>query len=146
MQSISTEETIDYIVKKIRSKFPNNFAAVSFGDVGIYTPDMFKAARGISLPIVAISPQYDRLVPETRTVASEVRARGIDVITIVNMIDEFEARPEEAVGERSLVKATQLLIDYLGENEMVTLDGQVSFVGLGDITWEWLVGDRQILR
>jgi hypothetical protein len=146
---ITTEDTVDYIRKKIQAKFPRQFADVTFGEFATYTPDMFQGERGTTLPIVAVSPISDRLVPETRTTASEVRVRVIDIIVIVNMLPEIQAKPPERIGERSLVRNTQHLIDFLASNEMTTLDDQVDFTAVSDITWEWLVGtgpDRQVFR
>ena len=102
----TTEQTIDYIKEKIRAKFPRQFADVTFGEFATYTPDMFQGERGQNLPIVAVSPIYDRLVPESRTTASEVRTRGIDIVTIVNMLPEIQAKPPEQIGERALVRNT----------------------------------------
>ena len=145
-KTLTTEQTVDHIIHKIRARYPNQFADVTFGEFSIYTPDMFQGPRGTVLPIVAVSPVYDRLLPDTRTNISEVRARGIDIVTIVNMLQEVQAKPPEQTGERNLVRNTQYLIDYLGAEAMEDLDGQVEFTQLGDISWEWLVGDQQIYR
>lgn len=145
-RTLETEEMIDYIIRKIRAKYPNQFANITFGELANYTPDMFQGPRGSNLPIVAVSPVYDRLVAESRTTASEVRARGVDIVTIVNMLPEMQARPPEQMGERSLVRHTQYLINFLGSAEMETLDGQIDYAALGDITYEWLVGEKQLNR
>lgn len=146
-RTFNTEETIDYLIKKIKTRFPSEFADVTFGDVGVYTPDMFRGPRGATLPIVSISPVYDRLVADSRTVASEVRARGVDVSTTVLVLEELQAKPPEQVGERLLVRKTQHLIDFLGEDQMTNLDGHVDYLALGDVSWDWIIGqDKQILR
>jgi hypothetical protein len=143
----TTEETLDYIIKKIKAKFPRQFADVTFGELTVYTPDMFQGERGTTLPIVSVSPMYDRLVAESRTTAAETRARGIDIVTIVNMLPEMQAKPPEQMGERNLVRHTQYLIDFLASDEMTTLDHQVEFTAVADISWEWIIGrEEQIYR
>lgn len=144
--TLDTEQTIDFIRGKIRLQYPNQFADVTFGEFANYTPDMFQGSRGETLPIVAVTPVYDRLMPETRTKISEVRARGVDIVTIVNMLEEIQAKPPEKTGERVLIRNTQYLIDFLASQDMEDLEGQSEFTQLGDITWEWLVGDKQIYR
>jgi hypothetical protein len=145
-RTFETEEMIDYIILKIKAKYPREFSDVTFGELPNYTPEMFQGPRGTTLPLVAVSPVYDRLVENTRTPASEVRARGVDIVTIVNILPEMQAKPPEKLGERILTRHTQYLINFLGSSEMVTLDGHAEYAAIGDINNEWLVGDKLVHR
>lgn len=128
---------IDYLGNLLGDHFYNDVSYIYFGDIGVYPPQAFKDAKGNDVACIAISPRYNRAVPEHTNLAWEEREIGINITVIVNMIPYFEAFPEEAYGERKLAKLVSRIHSFLTDADLQTLYGRVSSSKVGDIEWNW---------
>lgn len=106
-------------------------------DIGVYPPTAFRDATGNNVACIAISPRYNRPVPEHTNAAWEERKVGVNITVIVNMIPYFEAFPDEAYGERQLAKLVSRIHSFLTDIDLHTLYGRVSSSKVGDIEWNW---------
>lgn len=112
----------------------------------MYLPSSFGGSRQDQKAIIALSPAYNHLAENERVASAEYRLLGIDIIVMVNMTPFFEANPQEAYGERMLVKITTDIATYLTQEENVTLDNNVHFTKVGDIDWAWIAKSDQAIR
>lgn len=115
-------------------------------DIGIYLPSSFGASRKEQKSIVALQPTYDRLLEGSRTVASEDRLLGVDIISMVNITPFFKANPTEAYGEQMNVLLITEIRKFLAQEENVNLQDRVAYAEAGDVDWAWMPKDDQAVR
>lgn len=138
MADLKMEGLVDYLAKLLGKQFASDVSQIYFGDVGIYPPKAFQNSRGEPKTVIALVPAYDHADPKSISGHSEIRKLGVDVAVLVNMTPYFKAMPEEAFGERLLVRVTERIRAFLAQAENETLQRQVRFVRVGDINWRWM--------
>jgi hypothetical protein len=141
-----TEDLIDHLKPLLQKEFSRYVNEFYFGDIGIYLPSSFSGSRREPKAVLALSPAFDRLVPNSRTSLSEYREIGIDIIALVNITPYFSAKPEEAYGERALAALMRRVRKFLTQQELTTLDGRAVFFSVGDINWAWTGRDNDAIR
>lgn len=112
----------------------------------MYLPSSFGSSRRDQKAILAIQPAYNHLVEGERVASLEYRLLGIDIIAMVNITPFFSANPQEAYGERMLVKLTTAIATYLTQTENEDLGGRVQYARVGDINWTWMARKDQAIR
>jgi len=142
------ENIIDYLAQLLGKQFSADVSTIYFGDVGIYPPRAFQDALGKpTKAVIALVPRYDRFDEANgRTMAGEFRRLGLHVLVLVNMTPYFEAMPQEAFGERILVRLVARVRQFLSLDEHVTLGGRVLSSSVGDVNWNWIMRDADFLR
>jgi len=136
---------IDHLEYILAKRFSRVVSKIYFGDIGVYLPESFGGSRKEQKAIVAIQPEYNRLLEGTRTVAGEYRNLGVGIIVLVNITPFFKANPEEAYGERMLVQITTEIAQFLTQESNVELQDRVQFSEVGDIDWAWMrKGDQSV--
>ena len=143
---VIVEEVIDTLRFALVNMFPNEIANAYFGDIVNYLPSAFLGPNQQQAAVVAIAPDFDREVEGTQTAASEHRWVSLNIMVIVNITPEFESMPNEAFGERRLLRLTEKIRSYLSKTKNETIDERVSHVRVGDIDWTWAVRNEQALR
>lgn len=137
-QNLDMVGVIDYLRQLLQQQFSGEISYAYFGDIGSYPPQAFNNDRNQPVrAVLAISPRYDRLVPEQSNAAYEVRRYGFNITLIVNILPYFEAMPDEAFGERALAMLVGKVRMFLAQNEMLTLYGRVSSSRVLEVDWEW---------
>jgi len=137
---------IDYLSSILSRQFSNQVSQIYYGDIGVYLPSSFGSSRRDQKAIIVLSPAYNRLLEDQRVASFENRVLGVDIITMVNITPFFSANPQEAYGERMLVKLTTALATYLTQTENEDLGGRVQHAKVGDINWAWMARKDQALR
>ena len=132
------EALIDYLGKLLGKQFGSDVSQIYFGDVGIYPPKAFQNARGEPRAVIALVPAYDKLNPKSLTAHSEERLLGVDIAVLVNMTPYFKAMPEEAFGERMLVRLVERTRAFLAQTDNQDLQRKVTMTRVGDIDWRWV--------
>lgn len=146
MAHLTMEQLIDFIEYDLAYEFSNEVSQIYFGDIGVYLPSSFGGSRRDQKAIIALNPMYNRLVEGTRTAASEYRELGVEILVLVNITPFFTANPDEAYGERMLVRLTTSIADFLTRLENVDLQDRVSYTEVRNINWEYRPSDDQALR
>lgn len=143
---VIVEEVIDTLRFALVNMFPNDIANVYFGDIVNYLPSSFIGPNQQPIAVVAIAPDYDHEIEGSQTAVSENRWVNLNIMVIVNITPEFEASPQEAFGERRLLRLTEKIRSFLSKTMHETIDERVSHVRVGDIDWTWAVRENQALR
>jgi hypothetical protein len=143
---VIVEEVIDTLLFALINMFPNDIANAYFGDIVDYLPSAFIGPNQQQIAVVAIAPDFDHEIEGSQTAASEYRWVNLQVMCIVNITPEFRAMPNEAFGERRLLRLTEKVRSYLSKTINETIDERVSHVRVGDIDWTWAVRNEQALR
>lgn len=146
MIQVDMDGLILYLKDLLSVRFSKKVSQFYYGDIGVYLPSSFGASRKEQKAIIALQPVYNRLLEGTRTVASEDRLLGVDIISMVNITPFFKANPTEAYGEQMLVQLTTEIYKFLAQEENVNLQGRVSYAEVGDIDWAWVPKDDQAIR
>lgn len=146
IEQVNMDGLISYLIELLGQRFAAEVSQLYYGDIGIYPPSAFLGPRREQKCVVAISPDYNRLVENDRNAAFESRLLGVNVIVMVNLTPYFEAMPKEAIGERKLVQVTTAIAEYLTLEENINLKGRVQFTKVGDIDWEWQARGTQAVR
>lgn len=137
---------IDYLAQILQRRFSNDVAQIYYGDIGIYLPSSFGSSRRDQKAIIALQPAYNHLVKNERVASVEYRLLGIDIITMVNITPFFSANPQEAYGERMLVKLTTEIASFLTEMDNENLGGRVHYSNVSGINWQWMARGDQAIR
>jgi hypothetical protein len=140
------EEIIDYLMSLLANRFSDSVAQVFFGDIGVYLPQMFGSSRRDQKAIIALSPENDHPIEGQKTELYENRTQRLNIITMVNITPFFRANPEEAYGERMLVRLTTQIKNFLNEAENQRLGGRVRSTNVGEIDWAWTARGDQAVR
>lgn len=143
---IGMEELVDFLAQLLKEEFPDEINMIYFGDPAIFPPIAFQDEIGKPKACVAIVPKYDRVNKNDRNPAFEVRALGVHIVVLVNMIPFFEALPKEAYGERMLVRLVGKIQRFLSLSEMQTLYNRVTDAGLMDTSWSWHNNGNDAIR
>lgn len=138
MANVKYSEIISYLQEILRVKFADRVNRVYFGDIGQYPPSFFQGARNTQKAIIAIAPIEQRPLPDKSTVAFEYREITVRIMVIMNITPFFDARPEEAYGERDIMRLCEDIVEFLAQHENITLDGRVQYAEVGDIDWSWM--------
>ena len=146
MADVTMEELVDYLADLLGRRFSRDVSNIYFGDIGVYLPSSFGGSRREQKAVIALSPSYNHLMEGERVAAHESRLLGITVIVMVNITPFFEAAPQEAYGERLLVRLTTEVATFLTQEENVNLGGRVRHTEVGDINWTWLAKGDQAIR
>ena len=146
MADLKIEGLIDYLTKLLGKQFGDDVSQIYFGDIGMYTPKAFQNRRGEWKAVIALVPADDQEVPKSKTAFSEDRRLVIHIVVMVNMTPYFKAMPEEAFGERMLVRLTERIRAFLAQQENETLQRQVSIAKVGDIKWDWMQRGKEAIR
>ena len=146
MADLNMEQLIDYLIDLLSRRFSNRVSNIYFGDIGVYLPSSFTGPRRDQLAILAIQPAYNHLMEGERVAAHESRLLGVDIIGMVNITPFFEAAPQEAYGERILVRLMAEIAMFLTQEDNVTLGGRVRHTEVGDIDWAWVAKGDQAVR
>ncbi len=137
---------IDYLLQILSRRFSNDVAQIYYGDIGVYLPSSFGSSRRDQKAIIALQPAYNHLLEGERVASVEYRLLGIDIIAMVNITPFFSANPQEAYGERMLVKLTTSIATFLTQTENENLGGRVQYARVGDINWQWMARKDQAIR
>ena len=146
VQPVEMEGLIDYLITLLKNRFSNQVSDFFFGDIGVYLPASFGGSRKDQKAVIAVQPAFNYLIPNERVAAQESRNLGVTVIVMVNITPFFEAKPQEAFGERILVRLTTDIATFLTQEENVTLGGRVQWSQVGDIDWAWVARGDQAIR
>lgn len=146
VQQVTMEGLIDHLETILKRRFANQVSEIYFGDIGIYLPASFGASRREQKAVIALQPAYDHPIPGERVASHEQRNLGVTVIVMVNITPFFEARPQEAMGERLLVRLTTEIATFLNQEENLGLGGRVQWSEVGDIDWAWVARGDQAIR
>lgn len=140
------EGLIDHLERLLKNRFSNQVSEIFFGDIGVYLPASFSGSRREAKAVIALQPSFNYLIPGERVAAFEQRTLGVTIIVMVNITPYFEARPQEAFGERMLVRLVSDIATFLTQEENVTLNGRVQFSEVADIDWAWMARGDQAIR
>jgi hypothetical protein len=146
MADIDMDGLILYLKQLLSRRFSAKVSQIYYGDIGVYLPASFGGSRKDQKAVLALSPVYDREMPDQRVAAHESRLLGVDIIALVNITPFFQANPTEAYGEQMLVKLIGEIRDYLALGENVTLQERVQYCKVGDIDWNWTPRGDQAIR
>lgn len=140
------EEVIDYLMTLLYNRFSDTVSQVYFGDIGIYLPQSFGGSRRDQKAILALSPENDHPIEGSKTELYENRLVRLNIITMVNITPFFKANPEEAYGERMLVRLTTQIKNFLNEADNERLGGRVRATKVREIDWAWTARGDQAIR
>lgn len=146
MTQFTMEDLLVHLEMVLSKQFSRSVSKIYFGDIGVYLPEAFGSSRKEQKAVIALSPSYNRPLEDQRNAAAEYRILGVDIITLVNITPFFKANPEEAYGERMLVRLTTEIAQFLTQEANVTLGGGVQHSKVGAIDWGWQTSDNQALR
>ena len=146
IEQVNMDGLIAYLIELLGPRFAAEVSQLYYGDIGIYPPSAFLGPRREQKCVIAISPDYNKLMEDQRNAASESRLLGVNIIVMVNLTPFFEAMPKEAIGERKFVQVTTAIADFLAQEENINLKGRVQFTKVGDIDWEWQARGSQAIR
>lgn len=145
-EQFDMEKLIDYLSDLLARRFSREVSNIYFGDIGVYLPSSFGGSRRDQKAVIALQPAYNHLLEGERVASFESRLLGVDIVTMVNITPFFEAAPQEAYGERILVRLTSEIAQFLTQEENVNLGGRVQMVNVGDIDWTWVAKGDQAIR
>lgn len=137
---------IDYLKDILSRQFSRDVSQIYYGDIGVYLPSSFGSSRRDQKAILALQPAYDHLEENQRVAAFENRLLGVNIIAMVNITPFFSANPDEAYGERMLVRLTTAIAEYLTQTENESLGDRVQYARVGDIDWSWMARKDQAIR
>lgn len=140
------EELIDYLMTLLANRFSDSVSQIYFGDIGVYLPQSFGGSRRDQKAIIALSPENDHPIEGQKTELYENRVQRLNIITMVNITPFFKANPDEAYGERMLVRLTTQIKNFLNEAENQRLGGRVRSTSVGEIDWAWTPRGDQAIR
>lgn len=140
------EEIIDYLSALLANEFSDTVSQIYFGDIGIYLPQTFGSSRRDQKAVIALSPQNDHPIDNGKTELYENRTERLNIIVMVNITPFFRANPEEAYGERMLVRLTTQIKKFLNQAENERLGGRVRSTNVGEIDWAWTARGDQAIR
>lgn len=115
-------------------------------DIGIYLPQTFGGSRRDQKAIIALSAENDHPKEGDKTELYENRYVRLNIIVMVNITPFFRANPEEAYGERLLVRLTTQIKNFLNEAENQTLNGRVRSTSVKEVDWAWTQRGDQAVR
>jgi hypothetical protein len=131
------EQLVDHLRHILTYQFSRDVSRVYFGDLGEYIPANFGGSDKEPKAIIALNPKYSRPHPGGKTAGHEYRDLGVDIIVMVNVTSQFTANPDEAYGERKLVRLTTEIYEFLNKRDNTDLKGLVQYTKILDIDWEW---------
>ena len=146
VQHVDMTGLIDYLSQLLGSRFSRDVAQIYYGDIMVYLPSSFGGSRKEQKAIIALSPAYDHVIPESRVASQESHLLGLDILVMVNITPFFKANPTEAYGERMLVNLTTAITRFLVQAENENFGGRVQFAQVNGIDWSWLARDDQAIR
>ena len=140
------ERIVDTLRHAIQNKFPQQISNTYFGDIINYLPSAFIGENRRQSAVVAVAPDFSHPMEGERVSAHELRTVNINIMVLVNITGDFEATPQEAFGERRLVRLTEQIADYLSQQANEDLEGLVLYTHVGDIDWTWAIKPDQAIR
>jgi hypothetical protein len=143
---VNMEGIIDHLSGVLSRRFANDISRIYFGDIGMYLPSAFGGSRQNPMAVVALQPSYNHPIEGQRVAAFENRLLGLHIIVMINITPYFEANPQEAFGERKLVRLTTQIADYLSQLELESLGDRVQYTRVGAIDWAWVAKGDQAIR
>lgn len=145
-QKTHIEQIVDTLRHAIQNQFPQQISNTYFGDIINYLPSAFIGENRRQSAVVAVAPEFSHFVDGERVAAHETRHVNINIMVLVNITGDFEATPQEAFGERRLLRLTEQIAHYLSQEANEDLEGLVSYTQVGDIDWTWAIKQDQAIR
>lgn len=140
------EDILTILQEALKSTFVDEVSHVYFGDISNYLPSAFIGENKRQSAVIALAPDYDHPYGNERVAAHETRELAINIMVLANISNEFVANPQEAFGERRLLRLVNNIRTYLTQQANEDLANLVMYTEIGDIDWTYRIREEQAIR